>query len=331
MAVKKIALLLAAALLLPRLGAAQELTREVEMSGGHSSEDVQAGGVQARLFGTVAGGWRVYLEGSWAGVTRAGSDAFGAAFPYDQRLRPMELYAEKIGRPRSLLVGIRAGRYRVPFGIYSRSEHGYSGFTRAPLIRYGSNWALSNTAFETGAALLVGVPAFTVETSVGVPLDSGPYARPTRTLDLTVRAQAYRGGLIVGASYLNSRAYIEGPWVEGRTAFGGVDARWMRSGVQLRGEWLFGRSFDGVATYGGYVDVSVHRQRMGPFTAVARAERLDYEAGEHSAYMRRYTAGTRMRISRDLSLQVNVLHQPGGFIDGRRLAADIGLTNTFRF
>ncbi len=89
--------------------------------------------------------------------------------------------------------------------------------------------------------------------------------------------------------------------------------------------------FNGVATYGGYVDVSVHRQRMGPFTAVARAERLDYEAGEHSAYMKRYTAGARVRISRDLSLQVNVLHQPGGFTDGHRFAADVSLTNTIRF
>ena len=330
MAVKTISLVLAAAVLLPRVGAAQMLTREAEISGGHSSEDLQAGGVQVRLFGTVAGGWRVYLEGSWAGVTRSGSDAFGAAFPYDQRLRPMELYAEKIGRPKNLLFGVRAGRYRLPFGIYSRSEHGYSGFTRAPLIRYGGNWALSNNALEAGASVLAGVPAFTVETSVGVPSDSGDDPRP-KTLDTAVRAQAYRGTLIVGASYLNTRAYAEGPWVEGRTAFGGVDGRWMQFGVQLRGEWLFGRPFNGVATYGGYVDLSVHRRRMGPFTAVARAERLDYEAGEHSSYMRRYTAGTRVRISRDLSLQVNILHQPGGFTDGRQLAADVGLTSTFRF
>ena len=60
---KTIGWLLAAAILLPRVGAAQALTREAEMSGGNSSEDVQAGGVQARVFGTVAGGWRVYPGG----------------------------------------------------------------------------------------------------------------------------------------------------------------------------------------------------------------------------------------------------------------------------
>jgi hypothetical protein len=317
-------------IVLPRIAGAQPLTREAELSAGHSSDDLQAGGIQARVFGTVPGGWQVYLEGSWAGVTRFGSDAFGAAFPYDRRLRPMELYAEKIGRPKGMLVGVRAGRYRVPFGIYGRSEHGYSGFTRAPLIRYGGNWALSNNALEAGAAVLVGVPSFTLETSVAVPLDSGHDPRPT-TPDLVVRAQTYRGPLIVGASYLSSRAYAEGPWVEGRTTFGGVDARWMQGGVHVRGEWLFGRPWSGVATYGGYVDLSVHRERMGPVTAVARAERLDYEAGDHSAYLRRYTAGARVRVSRDVSLQINILHQPDGFINGRRVAADVGVTHTIRF
>jgi len=71
--------------------------------------------------------------------------------------------------------------------------------------------------------------------------------------------------------------------------------------------------------------------RAGGVQARARAERLDYEAGEQSGYMKRFTAGARVRISRDLSLQVNVLHQPGGFTDGRRFAADVSLTNTIRF
>ena len=163
----------------------------------------------------------------------------------------------------------------------------------------------------------------------GTPLDSGEDPRP-KTLDMAVRAQAYRGALIVGASYLNSRAYAEGPWVEGRTAFGGVDARWMQHGVQLRGEWLFGRPFNGVATYGGYVILGAPPAH-GTFHSrrTSRAPRL--RGRRALAYMKRYTAGARVRITRNLSLQVNVLHQPGGFTDGRRLAADVGLTNTIRF
>jgi hypothetical protein len=330
MAMRTAAALAVAFLALPHTVVAQGLTGETDMSFGHSTDDVQAGGVQVRVFGTAAAGWRVHLEASWAGVTRPGSDAFGAAFPYDRRVRPMEVYAEKLARPGGMLLGIRAGRYRVPFGIHNRSDHGYSGFTRAPLIRYGEDWALSNTDLEAGAAVLVGVPAFSVEASLGTPLDSDETPRP-RTVDAVVRLQAFHGPLIVGASVMSTRPHAEGPWVTGRTTFGGVDARWMRGGVQLRGEWIAGRPFDAVSTSGGYVDVTVHRDGMGPVTAVARAERLDYDAGEFSSYSRRYTVGARIRAFRDLSVQINLLRQPGGFLGGRPVALDLGLTQTIRF
>lgn len=322
---------LACALVWPTAALAQSLTREVDVSAGQSSEHVTAGGVQARLFGTVKGGWRVYLEATWATeISDIDSDAFGSAFPYDRRLRPMETYAERTMSRGRLLAGVRAGRYRTPFGISSRSDHGYTGFTRAPLIRYGGNWALSNTALEAGGSAMVGVPALTVEASVGAPQDSGDAPRE-RTLDTVVRLQGYYRSFIVGLSYLNTRAYREGPWVHGREEFRGVDGRWMRGGVMVRGEWIAGRPFAGVATRGGYVDVVVHRVSMGPVTAVARADRLDYDAGVHSAYLRRYTVGARVRLSRHVSLQVNALGQPGGLPGGRTHAFDVGVTQTLRF
>ena len=40
-----------------------------------------------------------------------------------------------------------------------------------------------------------------------------------------------------------------------------------------------GRPFDGTTVRGGYADVFVHRPSMGPVTALARIERLDYGAG----------------------------------------------------
>jgi hypothetical protein len=327
---KRAAALIAALLVAPPAIGAQTLIREAELSVGHSTDEVQAAGMQGRVFGALTEAWKVYLEASWAGVTKTGSDAFGAAFPYDNRIRPMEVYAERLGSAGGMLVGLRAGRYRVPFGIYGRSEHGYSGFTRAPLIRYGADWALSNIALDTGVAVLVGTPALQVEASLGVPTDDIDRPRP-RTANGVIRVQAFRGPFIVGASYLNGRAYAEGPWVTGRSSFGGVDARWMHAGVQLRGEWIFGRPFDDVATYGGYVDMTLHRESMGPVTLVLRAERLDYPADEFSEYLRRYTAGVRVRTPINLSLQLNLHRQPGGFVDGRAVALDVGLTQTIRF
>jgi hypothetical protein len=309
---------------------AQSLTREVELTAGQSTDRTAAGAVQVRFFGPLKADWRINLEGSWAGVTNEVSTAFGGTFPYDGRMWPMEAYAEKMFRPAGRLLGVRLGRYRTPFGISSRSDHAYSGFTRAPLIRYGGNFALSNTSFETGANILVGMPALSVETSLGMPLDSGEDRRP-RTFDTVVRVQAAYRSFIVGASYLNTRTHPMGDFVRGRMIFRGVDGRWMRGGVQLRGEWIDGRSFDDVATRGGYLDALVHVRAMGPVTAVARIEKLDYDAGRFSFYDKRYVVGARIGVARFTFVQFNLLHQPGGLPTGRTVALDASITRTVRF
>jgi hypothetical protein len=296
----------------PATSAAQSLTAEADVTVGRSTDGTSAAAVQARVFGASRGDWRVFLEGAWGLVAGGDSDAFGAAYPYDRRVRPMEAYVEKLYSYGRGLAGLRAGRYRTPFGISGRSDHAYAGFLRAPLIRYGTGYALSNTFLEAGASLLVGTPTLSIEASAGAPLDETDAPR-RRGLDLVVRGQAYRGSLIVGASVLRSRPADVGSYAKGHMVFSGVDGRWMHGGVQLRGEWIAGRPFDGATTFGGYVDAFVHREWMGPVTAVARVERLDYPADEHSVHPRRITAGARVLLSRHVTVHANVLrtfHRP---------------------
>jgi hypothetical protein len=87
----------------------------------------------------------------------------------------------------------------------------------------------------------------------------------------------------------------------------------MSGGVQLRGEWVDGRPFDGATSTGWYADVIVHRMRMGPVTVIARVERLDHvgvtEGGDEN--LSRETLGARVRVGEGLSVTVNVLHQRG--------------------
>jgi hypothetical protein len=105
----------------------------------------------------------------------------------------------------------------------------------------------------------------------------------------------------------------------------------MKGGVQLRGEWLAGRPFDGTHTTGGYLDVLVHRRRMGPVTAVARFEALDYAAGRFSQYQRRATIGARIRVTQGLAAHVNLMHHPGALYTSTETAADVALTYTLRY
>jgi hypothetical protein len=327
-----VAVAMLGALATPLAASAQnaEITTEADVTIGHSTEDVRAAGTQLRVFGSLPRDWRFYAEATWADTWGGEqSDAFGSAYPYTRRVRPMEVYAEKTATSRRFLWGTRIGRFRTPFGLYNRSDHAYTGFLRAPLIRYGGYWALSNTFLETGASVVAGTPRLYAEVGLGIPQDEDDLHR-ARGFDRVGRVQATVGDVIVGASYIHTLPFIEQFWAEGDTEFAGVDARWMRGGVQLRGEFINGHPFAGTSTFGGYADVMVHRPFMGPFTAVVRAERLDYEAGRRSSAPRRYTAGSRVRLSSLLVAHVNVLHEPAHEAEAAETALDVALTFSLR-
>jgi hypothetical protein len=317
-------------LLLAAAASAQSVTSEVDVTGGVSTENVRAGGAQARVFGASGSDWRFFAEATWAGVDGQASDAFGAAYPYEGRIRPMEVYVEKMFRPRGYLFGVRGGRYRTPFGIFSRGDYGYSGFVRAPLIRYGQRFALSNTWLEDGLDVVAGTPRVYVETSLSVPQDEGQLRRRPG-VDGAVRVQGYYKSLIVGASRIQTgRDRTLGSFAQGRSVFNGADARWTTGGIQVRGEWIFGRAFDGVTTTGGYLDLLVHRRALGIITPIARIERLDYAAGPFSLYLRRITGGARIHLPQCFTGEVNLIHQPAGLAAGRRNVIDAGVTCSVR-
>jgi hypothetical protein len=308
---------------------AQTLAGEVSVTAGGSSDRVAAAATQARVFGNTD--WAAFFgELAWADVAGRTSDAFGAAYPYANRVQVMEAYGERVVHMGPALAGVRAGRFRTPFGIYQSADHAYNGFLRAPMIRYLGYWGLSNTQLEHGVNFVAGIPSLQAEWTIGTPADVG--AEPRRSgRDEVIRVQAYRGGLVVGASRIRTQPYQPARYARGRAIFNGVDVRWMHEGVQLRAEWLDGRPFDGMHTRGGYLDTSVHRREMGPVTAVFRIEVLDYDAGARSVFARRATAGARVQVATGLFAQVNGSHQSGALYDQPADAVDAALTYTVRF
>ena len=310
----------------------QSLQAESDVTIGHSSDDVSAAATQARLFGDTRGGLRIYVEGSWAGRTDTGvgTDAFGAAYPYDQGPQLIEAYAERLFRPARALLGVRGGRFRTPFGIHARGDYAYSGLLRAPLIRYDGYFALSNNFLEDGVELIAGVPQLYVSTSVSAPADAGE-ARRRSTVDSVSRVQGFYGPLILGVSYITTSPYFPATFAHGRSVFTGIDARWTSGGVQVSGEWITGRPFDGTSTDGWHVDVSVHRRAMGPVTALWRSEALTYDAiAPFARSAQRHAAAVRVRVLRHLTAQLNALHQSGDLTGSDRNAVDAALTWSMR-
>lgn len=325
----------------------QTVSAELDVTGGYSGEEIRAAASQLRLFGDGPAGIRYFGEVSWGGrwagsdpirggllngVDPIGSDVFGAAYPYRKRLQMMEVYAERYFTPRGLLLGARGGQFRTPFGIYTRSDYGYSGFIRPPLIRYDGYFALSNTWLEQGAMVTGGLPQLFVEASLGRPHDVGTAKRRDGTTG-SIRVQGYHGPFIVGVSHARSNPYLPARFAVGRQAFTGVDFRFASSeGIQVRGEAVRGHSYKGVSTIGWYVDGIVHRVAMGPFTAVVRGERLDYTAPSPRARAaRRFTVGTRVRLPGHLTAQVNLVRQHGDMPRIHDTSVDVTLTYSLRY
>jgi hypothetical protein len=304
--------LAAAMILAAHPAGAQTVTVEADGTAGYSNYeagDVAAGSTQLRAFGDLKAGVRFFVEGSWADHNETDSDAFGAAYPYTGEATLMEAYGERLFRPGRAMVGIKAGRYRTPFGIYSRSDYAYSGLSRAPLIRYEGYFALANTFLEQGATVLVGVPQLNVETSLSAPSDVGDVRRASG-VDTVTRLQAYYGPVIAGVSYIRTNPYQSPTFARGRAVFTGIDFRVTGRGAQVWGEWLDGQPFDGTSTSGWHVNGSLHRPVMGPVTAVARIEQLDYDTIPRFAlHSKRQAVGARIRLPLDLCAQVSVVHQ----------------------
>jgi hypothetical protein len=308
---------------------AQSLTLEADVTAAATTENLEAGATAVRGFGEIHG-WNFYGDASWATRHGSASDAFGAAYPYHPNLSLLELKLEKTEIKGDRLLGVRLGRYRTPFGIYSGSDQGYTGFLRAPLIRNSYYWALSNNYLETGGSVMAGTTWLSAEVSAGIPTDQDPYSR-ARGLDTVVHVQGAGGPFIAGVSYIRTRPSTGWFFATGTTEFTGVDLRWMKNGVQLRGEWIAGRPFLGTRTHGGYADVLVHRPSMGPVTAVARIERLDYLAGPFSEFPRRYTLGARIRLTGGLMAEINHVRQPYDVAaDPGHTSMDIALTYSVR-
>lgn len=316
--------------------AQQTMAFEAQQSAGASSESIAGAGTQVRLFGEPKPNLRFKIEGAWG--TRShlplpgeyGSDVLGTAYPYGNRFDIIEGYAEYFLPEGRFLRSVKGGRYRTPFGMSSASDHAYVGFLRPPLIRYGNYYALSSGYLEHGVDVVVGTPRLSGEISIGRSSDVGVAMRRPG-INTVARVEATISTLVVGVSGIDTTPYSPEDWAPGRARFVGVDARWMADGVQLRGEWLNGKPFDGTATRGGYLDVFVHKPALGPVTILGRIDRLDYVTDPtYSLYTHRYTAGARVRLAAGLAVSAGITHQGRYQTQRRRTALDAGVTYSLR-
>ena len=324
---------------LPAGASAQTATvsTEADVTVGYSSEDaVSASAAQVRMFGETPSRLRFNVEGTWGNRSSNTTDAFGAASGIpaaSSSAKPTSsAWLSASRRPTasgSASIAARSGTpvpattpTRGSFAPRSMRDHGY--------------WAVTNNFLERGVDLMAATQRFSIEASLGTPGDTG-IARRRAGLDAVVHAQAHVLGATLGVSRMSSEPYGDTAVSKGRVAFTGVDARWMRGGVQLRGEWLGGRAWKGTTTTTWDVDASVHRQVMGPITAVIRTERLSFASVTPYAWRDmmcdedwhglRHSVGARVRLPAGVTAQLSLVRQAEELAeDGARTALDLALS-----
>jgi hypothetical protein len=79
---------------------AQPVVVEADLTGGYTSDNAGALATQVRAFGDMPLGLRVLAEAGWGSRTETDerTDAFGAAYPYGNRVQVIEAYAERLFR-----------------------------------------------------------------------------------------------------------------------------------------------------------------------------------------------------------------------------------------
>jgi hypothetical protein len=220
-----------------------------------------------------------------------------------------EAYGEwEAGRQR-----LRLGRFQVPFGIYNRSELYYVGLVYDPLIRYypfqgphledsanGLEYLRSEGPWQVEAAL------FGRGSEVGAVVPTGHEG--------ALRIQRYTGSLILGLNAFLTRVGEAETGYHGRAHFFGVDFRFSRPTLILRGEVVVGH-VPGGSPEGFYLDALYHPARLGRLTLVGRTEAVRGQPIRGGLYQRE-TVGLKWEVAPGIVAALDQLFEPSHLRSG---------------
>jgi hypothetical protein len=191
---------------------------------------------------------------------------------------------------------LQVGVLRVPFGIYDARETYASGLIDYPMPRldYGLNsvnWGVPGVQWTGGNA------RWQLEAAAFEGRAYGEWGNLNNVGGSAFRLQTYARDLILGASYwdgyldTNFRRNWRGP-----IHLSGIDMRYTRPHLLLRGEYLFG-TLNGSQMHGWYLDAYYHLPKYAKWTLVARLEELkpgsSLPLGKQVTFGFRYTADPR--------------------------------------
>jgi hypothetical protein len=207
---------------------------------------------------------------------------------------------------------LRLGRFQTPFGIYNRSELYYVGLVYDPLIRYYPYPGPHLEDSVNGLEYLRSVGLWQVEAAL-FGRDSDVDAVVPRGDEGSVRIQWYSGRLILGLNAVRTRAEEETGY-GGEAHFFGVDFRYSRPGLILRGEVVAGH-VPGSSPEGFYLDALYHPVWLSRVTLVGRTEAVRGQPMNGGLHQRE-TVGLKWEVTPGIVAALNQLVEPSHLRSG---------------
>jgi hypothetical protein len=227
--------------------------------------------------------------------------AWGLHLDYDRETDAEEELAEAYAEWNSGRQRVRLGRFQVPFGIYNRSELYYVGLVNPPILKgyLGGEYQVGRSEHGLGSLLASG----RWQLEAGLFAERGGWRAVVPSGgEGSLRLQYYANSLILGLSGLCQQGIDPESGVDGTARFVGLDFRFSRPSLILRGELVSGTAPGGYPR-GFYLDVLYRPAALRVVTLVGRVESARGLSGESSYW--RETVGFKWELGRGTALAVN--------------------------
>jgi hypothetical protein len=189
----------------------------------------------------------------------------------------------------------------VPFGISNRSELYYVGLINGPVIKYSQAEGGQLDRSGVGVGYLRSVGAGQVEAAL---FSSNGREGPTASSgEGTIRLQRCVGPVILGLNGLWGQTRDPQSKNRGAVRFAGLDLRYSRPTLIVRGELVAGEVPDG-CYQGFYLDLLYHPLSLHRFTLVGRTEAVQGLPG-YGAHYARQTLGFKCDLGHGTAVAVN--------------------------
>jgi hypothetical protein len=227
--------------------------------------------------------------------------ALGLHLDYDRQGEYEENLAEAYGDWSAGRQRVRLGRFLLPFGIYNRSELYYVGLLIPPILKdyLGNEYQIGRS--EHGLGYINSSGRWQIEGAFFAARGGWKAVIPSGG-EGAVRLQYFADPVILGLSALREHGEEPQGGARGTARFVGLDFRYGRPSLILRGELVSG-SVPGGSPRGFYLDVLYHPAALHDLTLVGRVESARGLEGQES--YRRQTVGLKWDLGRGTALALN--------------------------